>query len=123
MEPDVWADTFTAIEAAFNPPNEANSIDCIYDWNGDGSTTTREFKEGYAYVAASFATTNAETIIDPLMWMPGLYLAAKDHVTDVAGETEITSTGTTGSTPSSRADAYGVGSIYESISLGDYTAQ
>jgi hypothetical protein len=55
--------------------------------------------------------------------MPGLYLSAQDHVKDVADLEEITETGTDDSTPSSRANEYGLGGIYESIALGDFTAQ
>jgi len=123
MEPDVWDDTYQAIRDAFDPPNQDDTLDCIYDWNGDGTATTREFKSGYGYVNASLTSASAEAVILPLKWMPGIFLSAKDHVADVATLAEVTETGTDGSTPSSRASQYGVGGIYESISLGDYTAQ
>jgi hypothetical protein len=123
MEPDLWDETYTAIRAAFDPPNQDDTLDCIYDFNGDGVAETRIFKSGYGYVNASLTTASSQAIILPLKWMPGLYLSAKDHLAGVATLAEVTETGTDGSNPSSRADAYGVGGIYESIALGDYTAQ
>ncbi len=123
MEPDVWDETYQAIRDAFNPPNQDDTLDCIYDFNGDGTAETRIFKSGYGYVNASLTSAQTKTAILPLKWMPGLYLSAKDHVTDQASVLEVSETGTDGSTPSSRASVYGVGGIYESISLGDYTTQ
>lgn len=103
MEPDAWDTVFAAIRAAFDPPNQPDTLDCIYDFNGDGVAETRVFKSGYAYVNTSLLAASAETIILPLKWMPGLYLSSKDHVVDVAALVEVTETGTSGSTPSSRA--------------------
>ena len=45
------------------------------------------------------------------------------HVEDQATEVAVTSIGTDSSSPSTRAAAFGTGGIYESIALGDFTAQ
>lgn len=76
MDPTAWATTYTAIKAAFDPPNQNDTLDCIYDFNGDGIAETRVFKSGYGYVNASFTTASAKAVILPLKWSPGLFLSS-----------------------------------------------
>lgn len=123
MDPTRWDGIYNDIRDASTPQRVADTLDFVYDFNGDGVAETVEFKSGYAYVDASLTSASAEAIIDPLSWTPGLYLSATDHVADIAALEEVTETGTDGSTPSSRASEYGVGGIYESIALGDFTAK
>jgi hypothetical protein len=53
MVPDEWDTIYADIRSAFNPPEQDNSLDCVYDFNGDSVDETRIFKSGYGYVKAA----------------------------------------------------------------------
>jgi len=74
-DPTYFATTFDSVVAAFVPAADT-SLDCIYDYNGDGSTTQRTFSSKRSGVSAAKTTTSAFAAMSPLKWSPGLYLSA-----------------------------------------------
>ena len=118
MDPTAFDSTFDAVIAGF-VPNAPTSPDCSYDYNGDGTATLRTFSNHQSGVSAAKASLDATAPVAPLKWSPGLYLAAKNHTTDMANQPTVTYEGTDGTTPTSRAGKYGSGIVYESNIIGD----
>lgn len=123
VDPTAFDTIYTAIRQSFNPLNTATAVNSIYDYNGDGTAETLAYTSLYSNVDTRLTAASAQTATTQLSWSPGLYLAAEVHVADQATEVAVTSTGTDSSSPSTRAAVFGTGGIYESIALGDFTAQ
>ena len=117
-DPAAFDTNFDAIIASF-VPNDSTSLDSSYDFNGDGSNQDRTFVKKQAGVTSAKSTVNGGSALSPLKWSPGLFLAASDHATDMIDAETVTTDGTDGSTPTTRAAVYGSGPIYEIDSTGD----
>jgi hypothetical protein len=116
--PTAFDSTFDGIVNAF-VPLASTSLDCNYDYNGDGSATLRTFSSKSSGVTSAKATVAGTTAVTALKWSPGLYISAKNHTTDMAAASSVTTAGTDGSTPTSRGAVYGAGTVYETNIIGD----
>jgi uncharacterized protein YkwD len=120
--PTAYDTTFDAIVNSF-VPLASTSLDCNYDYNGNGSKSLRTFSSKSSGVSAAKTTVAGTTPVAALKWSPGLYISAKNHTTDMAAQTTVSDAGTDGSTPTSRAAVYGSGTVYESNVIGDNNEQ
>jgi len=99
-----------------------SGMTCTYDWAGSGSTTTTTIlSEAAGVTAAGNAMVNN---LPQFVWIPGMFMAAKDQTTYLAGASDILSAHGT-STSGSRAAVYGTaGNVYvEGIYKGNNSAQ
>lgn len=117
-DPTSYNTVFDAVVNAF-VPLASTSLDCNYDYNGDGTNTLRTFSNKSQGVSDAKTTVSGTTAVAALKWSPGLYLSAGNHTTDMASATTVSDTGSDGSTPTSRAAVYGSGTVYESNIIGD----
>jgi hypothetical protein len=97
-------------------------MQCTYDWAGTGSTSVATIlNEAAGVTAAGAAMANN---LPQFVWIPGMFMAAKDQTTYLASASDVLSTHGT-STSGSRAAVYGTaGNTYvEGIYKGSNSAQ
>lgn len=94
-----------------------------YDESADDSTESRTYVSKQAGVTAAKATVAGTTAVAQLVWSPGMFLAATDHALDMSTATVMSTTGSDGSTPTTRAGEYGSGVAYETVVSGSNSAK
>lgn len=106
-------------------PDASTSLTSVfnYDESNDGSTESRTYVSKQSGVTAAKATVSGTSALSELTWAPGLYLAALLHGEDLSTASVMSTTGSDGSTPTTRASNFGSGVTYETVVAGSNSAK